>query len=294
MDNYELLKLLEKAVQSKNKKVHFLRKITQPKKITFKLAEIIASRLNKSFRVKANLFWGEKMWVVIPEIISLHLYHFGYIELGLTLMILKYLKSGMTFFDIGAHFGYYTMLASKIVGNKGQVHAFEPTKSSFEILKLNAKGKNNVVLNNLAVSSMRGKALINDYGIRFSAWNSLHVARIQKDILSHLRTTKYEVETVSVDEYVRIHNLKPDFIKIDAEDHEYEILLGMEQTIENFRPIIAIEVGDVSDEIKSKSLVEFLISKKYKPYEYKEGEILPHKIKDIYDYDNLLFLPEYY
>jgi hypothetical protein len=141
---------------------------------------------------------------------------------------------------------------------------------------------------------MRGKALINDYGIRFSAWNSLHVARIQKDILSHLRTTKYEVETVSVDEYVRIHNLKPDFIKIDAEDHEYEILLGMEQTIENFRPIIAIEVGDVSDEIKSKSLVEFLISKKYKPYEYKEGEILPHKIKDIYDYDNLLFLPEYY
>jgi len=292
MNNKDLFYLLEKAVLlSKKSKI---RKIAELKIIISKILEYIALFSKRSFKMKANTFWGEKMWVLIPEIVSLNLYRYGYFEEGLTYMVLEYLKPGMVFFDIGAHFGYYTLLGSNIVGEKGQVHAFEPTKSTFEILKLNTEKKSNVVLNTLAVSSKRDKVLINDYGIRYSAWNSLHSARLPKNVILNLKPKQYEVETISVDEYVLKYNVKPNFIKIDAESHEYEILLGMEQTIKKFQPIITIEVGDfgIEDIPTSRTLVKFLIDKGYQPYEYKKGKILYHIPKKKYSYENILFIPK--
>ena len=67
------------------------------------------------------------MTIIIPEVVSLHIFQYGYYEEGLTRMIIELLEPRMIFFDIGAHFGYYTLMVSAIVGNKGQVHSFEPT-----------------------------------------------------------------------------------------------------------------------------------------------------------------------
>jgi predicted methyltransferase len=114
------------------------------------------------------------MFVIILEFVSLHIYRYGFFEEGLTRMIMKYLKHGMTFFDIGTHFGYYTLLASFLVSEEGQVHSFEPTPSTFEILKANVSNKNNVILNNKAVFSERRNIAMNDYGIKYSAFNSLY------------------------------------------------------------------------------------------------------------------------
>jgi len=292
MNNSELLNSLEKAIALS--KIHPVQKIIQPKIVLSKILEKISLFFKKSYRIKATTFWGEKMNVLIPEVVSLNLYRYGYFEEGLTRMVLEYLKPGMVFFDIGSHFGYYTLLSSNIVGEKEQVYAFEPTKSTFDILKLNTEKKSNVILNNLAVSSKRDKVLINDYGVRYSAWNSVHNARLTKDIISNLKPGQYKVEAISIDEYAHEHNVKPDFIKIDAESHEYAILLGMQQTIEKFHPIITIEVGDFDIEgiPTSRTLVEYLIDKGYQPYEYKEGKIFRHIPKDKYSYENILFLPK--
>lgn len=54
--------------------------------------------------------------VVIAELVSLFIYRYGFFEEGLTNIFLHYLKPGMTFFDIGAHFGYFTLLGSALVG----------------------------------------------------------------------------------------------------------------------------------------------------------------------------------
>lgn len=63
------------------------------------------------------------------------------------------IKSGDTVLDIGAHIGYYTLLASKRVGPHGKVYAFEPDPHNFSLLKKNIKTNNikNVVLVNKAV-----------------------------------------------------------------------------------------------------------------------------------------------
>jgi hypothetical protein len=66
----------------------------------------------------------------------------------------------------------------------------------------------------------------------------------------------------------------------------------MEKTIDKFHPIITIELGDmnVEDVPTSKELIKFLIDKGYQAYEYKDGKILPHVIRDeLYSYMIIFF-----
>ncbi|MEO0230928.1 MAG: FkbM family methyltransferase [candidate division WOR-3 bacterium] len=209
-------------------------------------------------------------------------------------MILQYLKPGMTFYDVGAHFGYFTLLGSYCVGDKGQVHSFEPTPSAYSILIINAYKKKNVKLNNLALFSKKGEIFINDYGVEYSAFNSIYEARLPKEIIKKLNTSKHKVRSMSIDEYVKATGGKPDFVKIDAESAEYEILIGMEETIKKYHPIITIEVGDfdIVGVPSSKKLIRHLVSRGYTPYEYSCDGIRVHTLRESYTYDNILFLPQ--
>jgi FkbM family methyltransferase len=248
----------------------------------------------RNIRIQAKTFWGENKLIVFPEVNSLRIYRYGFIEEALTKMAIEYVRNGMTFFDIGAHFGYFTLLGSHLVGREGKVHAFEPTLSSFEILKTNVLKKDNIFISNHAVLSKRKKVMLNDYGLRYSVYNSIFNGRLPHDISSMLQPEQYEVETISVDDYVKSNGVKPDFVKIDAESSEYEILLGMENTIADVRPIIAIEVGDMGgqDVPESKELIQFLLGRNYHSYEYRAGRIVRHLPDDgQYEFNNILFLP---
>ncbi|MFX0141666.1 MAG: FkbM family methyltransferase [Candidatus Hodarchaeota archaeon] len=294
MDNIDLLKLFNKAIfLSKGSRIEILRKNT--KKMLFsRILELTAVWFSKPIIIKVKLFWNEKMLIVFPELVSFHIFRYGFFEEDLTRMVLEYLKPGMTFFDIGAHFGYFTLLGSFIVGKNGQVHSFEPTPSSFKILKANVVNKENVIINNQAVFSRPLSILINDYGPRFSAFNSIYDARLPKDILQKLEIKKYRAKSISIDNYVESNGVIPNFIKIDAESSEYEILLGMRKTIAKFHPIISVEIGDmlVRGVPKSKDLIDFLVSKNYHPYKFKDGKILKQALdEEQYQYNNILFLP---
>jgi FkbM family methyltransferase len=52
-------------------------------------------------------------------------------------VLLQFITPGMTVVDVGANFGYFTLLAAQVVGPKGLVYAFEPHPRSFEILQKN-------------------------------------------------------------------------------------------------------------------------------------------------------------
>lgn len=258
------------------------------------MLSLIARLFNRTFKINAKTFWGDEMTVVIPEVVSLSIFRYGYFEEGLTRLVLEYLKPGATFFDVGAHFGYFTLLSSTIVGREGHVHSFEPTPSTFTLLKSNVTDRNNITLNNSAAFSKKTSLIFNDYGIRYSAFNSFVKARLNKDTLKKVNPLKLEVAAISLDEYIRDKKIVPDFIKIDAESAEYEILEGMNQTIKNIQPIITIEVGDMDIEgvRSSRDCIQYLIERGYLAYEYKEGQIIKHRLKDRYSYANILFLPE--
>ncbi|MEZ0344650.1 MAG: FkbM family methyltransferase [Caldimicrobium sp.] len=206
--------------------------------------------------VKAKTFFEEEMFVVLPEIVSRTIFRYGLYEPYLTYVLLHYLDKGMNFIDVGAHLGYYSLLARKLVGESGEVHCFEPTPSTYSILIKNLGKYKNIYANNQALWSESGKIKIRDYGIVFSAFNSIFSPRLPEGKINNFQET--EIECLTLDEYVLKKNIKPNFIKIDAESAEFQILKGSIQTINLYKPIISLEVGDYLPDVpKSKELISF-------------------------------------
>ena len=253
---------------------------------------LAAHFLKGGITTKAKILTGDEMTVVLPEEVSTALYRYGFYEEGLTRMLMERLKPGMTFFDVGAHFGYYSLLSSDLVGNSGRVHSFEPTPSTFKVLSTNVKNRSNVQINQVAVSSEHGVAQFNDLGLVFSGRNSLHRAKVNQSDMDLNRQFAYEIQTTTIDKYCQETGQTPDVLKIDAESSEFEILQGASGLISEKKPVITLEVGDdgIEGVPTSRELVEYLIDQGYKAFEFNAASISKHKLRDRYDWDNLLFL----
>lgn len=157
--------------------------------------------------------------------------------------VYKFLKTGMTFFDIGANQGIYTLLAGKKVSKGGKVISFEPVPSQFKKLKRNLKINriNNVITEPLAV------------GVEIETVN-MYVCLGGDEALSSLRLPTEDIKSkksiiqvpvTTIDEYVKKNNISNiDFVKIDVEGGELNVLKGMTETLKTIRPIFMCEVQD--------------------------------------------------
>ena len=290
METEDLIKEFNGAVSlfHQNKIIRFVKRPYNF--IAWKMLELLATWSDNLIKITTKTFWDENMKVVFPEIVSMSIFKYGFHEEDLTRIFLENLKPAMVLLDIGAHFGYYTLLGSFLVGKQGKVHSFEPTKSSYNILRENTFSKKNITINNCGVLNSNKKINFNDYGIKYSAFNSLYGPRLQRKI----KSTNYLIDCISVDNYVEKENIFPNFIKIDAESSEYDIILGMKNTIRKCKPFITIEVGDEGIEgiPKNKEIIGDLLSNGYQAYEYHNGKIIKHKISSgDYAYNNILFRP---
>lgn len=111
------------------------------------------------------------------------------------------LKKKMRVVDIGANIGYYTLLAARLVGRKGQVFAFEPTPYTIRILRENIKLNKlrNILLSDKAVSDRSGKRKF-FMGPKACASNSFSKERFQEGFKEISEQT---VETVSLDDFLK-------------------------------------------------------------------------------------------
>jgi len=147
-----------------------------------------------------------------------------------TAFVLKRLKQGDIFVDVGAHVGYFTILASKMVGNTGKVYAFEPCPRNYSVLLKNIRANKltNVVTINKAASNVSSEADFYNYDSRHWALSSLCPERnkpYQSKSLVVSGSTK--VKTVRLDDYFNKLNVMPDMIKIDVEGAEPEVIEGL-------------------------------------------------------------------
>lgn len=126
----------------------------------------------KTTLTTTKLFFDERMTLKLPEEVSETLFIHHFFEYGLSNFLLSYLQPNMVFVDVGAHFGYFTLLASKILSNKGMVHSFEPIKNTYELLCKNTRNKDKVITNQVAVWSKNCGLEFHDYGEKLSAYNS--------------------------------------------------------------------------------------------------------------------------
>ena len=289
----KLIELLE-LHKEKNKGNAWRRIMKQPLLLPIsKVVELICKFLGRDRPMIAKTFWGDPMRVNFPEMVSCFIYRYGYFEEDLTEIFINNLNEGDVFLDIGTHFGYYSMLGSHIVGSTGAVHSFEPTLSTFRVAKSNLDAMSNVRINNIAAWSKSESLIIKDYGTQFSAFNSLFTAKLTDDISSRLTFKENKVDAVSIDQYVADNDIRPNFVKIDAENAEYDILIGMRKTLQEIRPLVSLEVGDVTagDFKNSAASVNFLLEQNYKVMEFKNGKLINHIPNDFYLHTNLLFIP---
>jgi FkbM family methyltransferase len=87
--------------------------------------------------VSVDTEWGPLFIDASDEVIRPAIAEHGVWEPGETALLLGWLAPGMTFADIGAHVGYYTVLAARRVSPGGLVFAFEPSPRNYELLLAN-------------------------------------------------------------------------------------------------------------------------------------------------------------
>ncbi len=244
----------------------------------------------KPFRIKAKTLWGDKMTYFLPE--GQAILYYGFFEANLTNFLINFLKKGDSFIDIGAHVGYYSVLAANLVEETGAVNCFEPTPRTFDSLKYNVSSKKNVTINNCAVLNEEKEISFIDYGPKFSAFNGFK--NRTSDDTKFLRNDGVEikVKAIVLDDYCRAKNLRPTFIKIDAEGAEHLILLGMNYVMDELKPLISIEVaGEDEWQENCQKSIQILIDHKYIAYQCDlNGMLSKHVLQEKYFLDNLIFI----
>lgn len=161
----------------------------------------------------------------------------------------KTIRPGDVVFDVGAHYGYYTLLSSELAGPKGKIFAFEPSPGNIPRLKkhLAINHCENVQVIELALSDYEGTA-------RFDNHAGSGVGHLSPD-------GQIEVQITSLDA-ISTRLPSPNVLKIDCEGAEVEVLKGGERTIRSAKP--AIFLSTHGDELK-KNCFSLLESWGYTP-----------------------------
>lgn len=162
---------------------------------------------------------GNRMF--LDEDDSMRLSILGVYEPGTVKNFQEKIKPGDVVLDIGAHIGYYTLMAAKRVGKQGRVYAFEPSYDNFALLTKNIKinGYKNVALVNKAVAESTKKA-------------KLFLSRVSSgmhsliDIDSDNKNT-IPVNAVGIDDFFGKNPPRVSVIKMDIEGGEYGAVEGM-------------------------------------------------------------------
>ncbi len=143
-------------------------------------------------------------------------------ESGFLKIMNSYLKPGMVVVDVGANIGYLTIIAARLVGPEGKVYTVEPDKSNLKFIKKNIQnnGFDNIEVLPCAAGATSGTREFHLYGE-----GNLDSFYARPD-LPALETVT--VDTVRLDDVVKC---KVDFVKIDVEGAEIEVLLGMDDIL---------------------------------------------------------------
>jgi FkbM family methyltransferase len=157
-------------------------------------------------------------------------------------------KEGDTVVDIGAHMGRYTITSSKSVGESGRVIAVEAHPYNFRLLQDNLRLNKltNVCALNLAVYSKKArlKLYLPDEDLGYTGHHSLMTNYLATKNRKQKEGRYIEVQADTLDNLLRSKGITTvNWIKIDVEGAEYEVLKGAVETLAESKDIsILVEV----------------------------------------------------
>jgi FkbM family methyltransferase len=173
----------------------------------------------------------------------------GAYEPHLTAVFERHCRPGMTVVDVGANLGYFSLLASHLVGPSGRVVALEPNSENCRLLvsSLRLGGITNVELFPVAADEAPGWAY---YATHVGSNGGLVD---DGDLLSRFGVV---VPTLRLDDLV---DAKVDFLKMDVEGAEGRVVQGATQIIEKDRPIVTTELKEeMLQRVSGRSVADYL------------------------------------
>ncbi len=245
--------------------------------------------MNKNIIGKVNAKHGIFHFCHFDEFIGKSFREYGeYSELELK-TILEFINEGDVIFDIGANIGCFSVPFAKKVGSNGKVYAFEPQKFIFNLLKKNAvcNELNNLQIFNNAIGDANTILELNDFDYSQSGnFGGITLTEnYDNSVCAKIKgTKKNKIKTLTLNNFLNLK--KCNFLKIDVELMESNVLKGAKEFIKKFRPIIWIEnhLGYPN------YLNKYLLKINYKPFWAATMMYNPdnHFISDKNYYENIL------
>jgi FkbM family methyltransferase len=203
-------------------------------------------------------------------------------ELRFISQVLPYSK---VVFDVGANVGDWAIQAIKVNSNI-ELHCFEPGKDAFLHLKSKGLGSQTVI-NNAALGSEVGTTTLYIYAPG-SGMNSLYVRRGLEDGWGISPQERFETININtVDNYCKTHSIHViDFMKIDVEGHELEVLKGAHRMLATTNiKMIQFEYGgaNIDAKVLLKDIFEF-----FEPFSYSFFKLFPAYLKPVKRYSQKL------
>ena len=182
-------------------------------------------------------------------------------------------------FDVGSNVGIHTIFLSRVV-KKGRLYSFEPVPQTYQVL-LNTIELNrvkNIKTFNVAISDKNGHTMINDFGVERSAWSSIG----SSDYEGRPAEQQVLVDTIMLDGFCEQHRISTvNYIKIDVEGHELEVLKGARGLLSEKKiDILQFEISpeQIKHELEKESeIFLFLRLYGYKIYEWQKVKFVEVK-----------------
>jgi FkbM family methyltransferase len=162
-------------------------------------------------------------------------------EIRLARYLIHHLQEESIFIDVGAHFGYFTLLAADLVGQEGQVISFEAAPSTFKTLTQNTAHLAQVRREHKAVSDANELVTFHEFPTYYSEYNSLDTTAFDETDW-HQEAQQVEVEAVALSNYLAEYQLYPNLIKIDVEGAERKVIQGLTSFLSKTASVLIVEV----------------------------------------------------
>jgi FkbM family methyltransferase len=154
------------------------------------------------------------------------------------------LKAGDIFIDVGTHIGFFSLVASRMVGDSGKVLSFElnPTNYAHLLTHMNINEIRNILPHNWAVADKSGPTEFynntdNDGG--HSLWDC---GKHEFNVKSKQSPEVRPAYCVALDDYIKDASVR--LIKIDTEGAEVSVISGMKQLLQRCKPVVIAEIND--------------------------------------------------
>jgi FkbM family methyltransferase len=215
----------------------------------------------------------------LKEGIDLAIYVLGGFELRTLRRYAQLIKEGDVVLDIGANIGAHTLPLAQLVGASGKVFSFEPTAYAY------AKQQTNIALNPSLVSRISAHQMMlmaTDSAPLpesvYSSWPLEAADDLHSEHHGRLMETHGSV-TGTLDSFVRNAGIKHiDFIKLDVDGNENDVLAGAKAVLIKSRPKIMLELAPYvygADPHKFDELLDALWSMGYQISDMATGRVLP-------------------